>query len=371
MLISCACIGLYYTERATVKADGGFVPCGLLCYEKILGKFNECVITSFVYPTASFTLAVGRTNATVLRQRLLAPPRVLTGKERRWINPNKGLFKVLERNADIVLSRFLYPHLSALWHPYSWLLPRRFSLAQATLSPVNWPRAVDPLKVLLISDIHTGIFLKPEILSPIIESLMDLKPDLVTIAGDIITGDCNEVNDFLDCLRPLSNASLGAWYCFGNHDYFGGHPDDVRRALETIRIRTLKNASVVLNHRNASLVLGGIDDLILGKPDWAQLMSQNGTPHILLAHNPDHFYDAEALGVALTLSGHTHGGQIRFPNGPPIIRQSRFCLDEGAYSFRSSLLVVSRGLGSVGIPWRWGAEPEAVLIKIIPPGSQP
>ena len=115
-------------------------------------------------------------------------------------------------------------------------------------------------------------------------------------------------------------------------------------------------------------MLGGIDDLILGKPDWVQLTSQNGTPHLLLAHNPDHFYDAEARGVPLTLSGHTHGGQIRLPNGPPIIRQSRFCLDEGAYAFHSSLLIVSRGLGSVGIPWRWGADPEAVLIEVIPPG---
>jgi predicted MPP superfamily phosphohydrolase len=97
------------------------------------------------------------------------------------------------------------------------------------------------------------------------------------------------------------------------------------------------------------------------------MMSQNGAPHLLLAHNPDHFYEAEHHGVPLTLSGHTHGGQIRLPNSPPIIRQSRFCLDEGAYAFRSSLLIVSRGLGSVGLPWRWGADPEAVLIEIVPP----
>jgi predicted MPP superfamily phosphohydrolase len=88
---------------------------------------------------------------------------------------------------------------------------------------------------------------------------------------------------------------------------------------------------------------------------------------LLLAHNPDHFYDAVANGVALTLSGHTHGGQIRLPNGPPIIRQSRYCLDEGVYAHRSSLLVVSRGLGSVALPFRWGADPEAVLIEIVAP----
>jgi len=292
----------------------------------------------------------------------------LTGKRRRRINPNKGLFKVAERNMDLIVSRFLYPHLSPMWHPYTWLLRKRFSLAQITVSPASWPRALDRLKVLLISDIHTGVFLKPDILSDIIDSLMGLKPDLVTLAGDIVTGHSSEVSHFLHCLQPLSGATLGAWYCYGNHDYFGGDPDDIRKNLDGIGIGTLKNESVVLTHGNGSFVLGGIDDLILGKPDWVQLTSQNGAPHLLLAHNPDHFYDAEARGVPLTLSGHTHGGQIRLPNGPPIIRQSRFCLDEGAYAFRSSLLIVSRGLGSVGIPWRWGADPEAVLIEVIPPG---
>jgi uncharacterized protein len=116
-------------------------------------------------------------------------------------------------------------------------------------------------------------------------------------------------------------------------------------------------------------VLGGLDDLLFGSPDWQRLLSRHGVPHLLLAHNPDHFYEAEDHGVPLTLSGHTHGGQIRFPNGPPIIRHSRFCLDEGLYAFRSSLLVVSRGLGSVGLPWRWGADPEAILIEVRPPES--
>jgi predicted MPP superfamily phosphohydrolase len=93
----------------------------------------------------------------------------------------------------------------------------------------------------------------------------------------------------------------------------------------------------------------------------------HGIPHLLLAHNPDHFYEAVARGVPLTLAGHTHGGQIRLPNGPPIIRQSRYCLDEGVYARDESLLVVSRGLGSVALPIRWGADPEAVLIEIVPP----
>jgi len=290
----------------------------------------------------------------------------MTGRERRWINPNKGLVKVLERNLDMLVSRFLYPHLSRVWNPYSWLLQRRFVVSEASVSPVGWPRTLDPLRVLLISDIHTGIFLKAETLAYIVLALMELKPDLVTIAGDIVTGHSSEVRPFLNALAPLARAPLGAWYAYGNHDYFGGDPEELRADLGSIGITTLKNESVMLTHGHGRCVLGAIDDLIFGMPDWQRLLSVHGPPHLLLAHNPDHFYEAEGHGALLTLSGHTHGGQIRFPSGPPIIRHSRFCLDEGVYAFNSSLLVVSRGLGSVGLPWRWGADPEAILIKVQP-----
>jgi predicted MPP superfamily phosphohydrolase len=291
----------------------------------------------------------------------------MTGRERRRLNPNKGLLKVLERRVDVLVSRFLYPHLLGLWHPYSWLLPRRFSLAQISISPAGWPKELARLKVLLISDIHTGIFLKPEVLAEIVISLMELEPDLVAVSGDAVTGQANDLDIFLSALAPLARAPLGAWYCHGNHDYFGRDPEEIRKRLRWIGITTLRNESVILTHGDGCFVLGGIDDRILGMPDWDRLVSEHGPPHLLLAHHPDFFYEAEAHGVALTLSGHTHGGQIRFPNGPPLVRQSQFCLDEGAYAYRSSLLIVSRGLGSVGLPWRAGADPEAILIEIIPP----
>jgi predicted MPP superfamily phosphohydrolase len=291
----------------------------------------------------------------------------MTGREQRRIDPNRGPLKMLERNLDIVVSRFLYPRLGHVWHPYSWLLERRLGVADCEVSPIGWPAGSRHLRVLLLSDIHTGIFLKPEALAAIVRSLMTLQPDLVAVAGDLVTGHVSELDPFLDALAPLSEAPLGAWVCYGNHDYFGGDPAHLRRGLERIGLTMLRNESVKLTHAGSDVALGGIDDLVMGRPDWTALSKHHGTPHLLLAHNPDHFYAAAAYGVPLVLSGHTHGGQIRLPNGPPIIRQSRFCLDEGAYAFRSSLLVVSRGLGCVGLPWRWGADPEAVLIEIVPP----
>jgi predicted MPP superfamily phosphohydrolase len=251
-----------------------------------------------------------------------------------------------------------------VWHPYCWLLPRRFSLAVATVTPPRWPRAADDLRVLLLSDIHTGAFLHPEVLRPILEELMRLQPDLVAVTGDIVEGRVEDLDGFLPVLAVLADAPLGAWYCFGNHDYFTGAPDRIRAQLASIRIRALCNESRVLHRKRGDFVIGGIDDRTLGTPDWERLAAAHGPPQLLLAHHPDDFYEAERRGVALVLSGHTHGGQIRFPAGPPIVRQSQFCLDEGLYVHGSTMLAVTRGLGAVGLPWRMGANPEAVLLRI-------
>jgi hypothetical protein len=186
----------------------------------------------------------------------------MTGKERRRINPNKGLVKILERNLDMIVSRFLYPHLSRVWTPYSWLLERRFVLTETSVSPAGWPRQLDPVRVLLISDIHTGIFLKPQTLAGLILPLMELKPDLVTIAGDIVTGHSSEVRPFLDALAPLSRAPLGAWYAYGNHDYFGGDPEELRKDLRSVGITTLKNESVALAHGQGRCVCFDSDRVV-------------------------------------------------------------------------------------------------------------
>ena len=305
-----------------------------------------------------------------LRRRQLAPPRVMTGHERRLMNPNRGVIKRCQRYADMAISRFVYPLLGRMWNPYSWQLERRFELAETKLSPAAWPSGLPPLRVLLITDIHAGIFLNPKTLWRIIHQLMEQDPDLVVIGGDLVTGHVSEAERILDCLIPLTRARLGAWYCMGNHDYFGGDPEELRRNLSSIGIRTLRNDSALIRHGAGSLVLGGIDDRIMGRPDWNLLVAKHGRPDLLMAHNPDQFYEAEKLAIPLTLSGHTHGGQIRFPNGPAIIRQSRYCLDEGVYSFGKSQLVVSRGLGSVFLPIRWGADAEAVMIEIVAP-TQP
>ena len=299
-----------------------------------------------------------------LAWRQLPPPRRTTGRERRRLDPKRGLLKRAQRIIDRFAARYIVPHLLGVWHPYSWLLPRRFTLATATVTAPLWPNTADGLRVLLLSDIHTGPFLRPEVLRPVLEELMRLQPDLVAVTGDIVDARIEDLDGFLPVLAALAAAPLGAWYCFGNHDYSTDEPDRIRDLLASIHIETLCNESRVLHGDYGDFVIGGIDDRTLGMPDWERLTDAHGPPHLLLAHHPDDFYQAERRGVALVLSGHTHGGQIRLPAGPPIVRHSRFCLDEGLYAHGSTMLAVTRGLGAVGLPWRIGADPEAILLQI-------
>jgi predicted MPP superfamily phosphohydrolase len=202
------------------------------------------------------------------------------------------------------------------------------------------------------------------VLADVLRRLMMLRPDVVAITGDVVEGRLDDLEGFLPALGTLTDAPLGAWYCLGNHDYFTRAPEAVLERLRAAGIRTLRNESTVVRGEGTEFVLGGIDDRTFGTQDWPRLLAPHGPPHLLLAHQPDDFYDAERRGVALVLAGHTHGGQIRFPGLGPVVRKSVFCLDEGVYAHEGGMLVVSRGLGAVGLPWRAGALPEAVLLTV-------
>ena len=314
--------------------------------------------------TGSVPVRAALPEAPGVRCRPLGPPRRTTGRERRWFDPEHGSFKRFERSVDRFTARYVFPHLLGLWQPYCWLLPRRFAVTVGTVAPPRWPRAADGLRILHVSDIHCGPFLHPEVLARTVADAMAFRPELVAITGDIVEGRLEDLDGFLPALAPLADAPLGAWYCLGNHDYFTRAPEVIVERLGSVGIRTLRNASTMLSGGGREVVVGGIDDRILGTPDWQALASAHGPPQLLLTHQPDDFYEAERRGVALALAGHTHGGQIRFPGLGPIVRQSRYCLDEGAYVHGDGMLVVSRGLGAVGLPWRSGALPEAILLTV-------
>jgi predicted MPP superfamily phosphohydrolase len=123
---------------------------------------------------------------------------------------------------------------------------------------------------------------------------------------------------------------------------------------------------VRIESAGATMRLAGVDDWNVGNPDLDAALAgcARSEPVVLLSHNPDAAVEAARRGVAAVLSGHTHGGQIRIPGLPVLVRMSRFRLDEGRYRIGDTEVVVSRGLGVVGLPVRVACPPEAVLLTL-------
>ncbi len=196
---------------------------------------------------------------------------------------------------------------------------------------------------------------------------MTLEPDLILLAGDFATVRLEEVEPTAPTYKTLA-APLGVYGVLGNHDHYTGQPEALMELLESSGVRFLQNRSVMLERGGGRLLLAGVDDLLCGE---AQLESAlqgrpDGAASLLLSHNPDVFPEAVDRDVSLVLAGHTHGGQWRLPGLPVLVRMSRYRLDEGHYRAGNSQLVVSRGLGATGFPFRIGCPPEAVLLTLQP-----
>lgn len=288
---------------------------------------------------------------------------------RRFFNPATGWFRRLERAANHLLSRSLYPRVPGIGRPYSRQVERGLVVSEGEIALRGLSPDLAGLRLLLITDVHAGPFLPPPFLERTFERLLGLRPDLVLLGGDLATSRVEEVRESAGAFRRLE-APLGVFAVLGNHDYYTGDAPGVQRVLEACGIRFLQNESVELRRGEGSLLLAGIDDLLQGRPCLASALEGRDRkgPSLLLSHNPDILPEAARRGVSLVLSGHTHGGQVRVPGLPVLVRQSRLRLDEGRFRAGGTELVVSRGLGVVGLPLRLACPPEAVLLTLRPGG---
>ena len=312
--------------------------------------------------------------------RALPGARPAVPRHRRLFHPVTGWFRRLERATEHFLSTHIYPRLPALPWVYSSYLERHLTLMEGEVAMAGLPAAFDGLRILLITDIHLGPFLRPAALERVFARLLAARPDLVLLGGDLLTARIDEFPPGAAAFRAL-RAPLGVFAVLGNHDHYTGGADRLRAMLGECGVAVLHNRAVVLERRAAGaagasaapgaaapdrLALAGIDDLHAGRPDLGAALGDvpAGLPIVLLSHNPDIVFEAARHGVGLVLSGHTHGGQVRIPGLPVFVRMSRYRLDEWCYNAGGARVVVSRGLGVTGLPVRLACPPEAVLITL-------
>ena len=247
--------------------------------------------------------------------------------------------------------------LEGLRHP-------RIKEVQVTLPGL--PPSLAGLSIAQLSDVHIGPTLDRRFLEGVVQRVNALKPDLIAITGDLVDGSVGRIGAQLEPLRDL-RARHGVFFVPGNHDHYSGLGPWVAR-LRELGIRVLQNEWALVGEGEAAFVVAGVDDpagrrMGGGGPDLTRALAGRpvGRPVILLAHQPTEFPEAARAGVALQLSGHTHGGQI-FPFH--LLVSLFYPFVSGLHREGASRLYVSRGTGFWGPPLRLGAPSEITRLVL-------
>lgn len=240
-------------------------------------------------------------------------------------------------------------------------------VVRVTVPLDNLPDALEGLTIAQISDMHVGPTIKGDYVRRVVERVNALDPDIIAITGDVVDGT---VEHLLEDTRPLSNlqARYGAYVVTGNHEYYSG-ADAWMDVFETLGVRPLRNEHVVIEHRGAKLVLGGVNDysatIVTPEEGSDPVAALAGSPveahKILLAHQPRSAAAAAKAGFDLQLSGHTHGGQF-WPWGHFVRMQQPFTA--GLHKLGNLWVYTSRGTGYWGPPKRFCAPSEITLITL-------
>lgn len=255
------------------------------------------------------------------------------------------------------------------------------------LTPPGWPAGFR-LRIAALADIHVGEpYMSLRHVERIVETANSLKPDLIVLLGDYAAGHRwvtrkIAIADTASVLTGLQ-APLGAHAILGNHDWWDDRQAQKRRAgpclyrtaLETAGFPVYENDGVRLVHQDKPFWLLGLADqiaFITGRNRFAGLDDLDATlakvtddaPVILMIHEPDAFTKVPSR-VALTLAGHTHGGQVRFFGYSPVVPSAygnRYAYGHVVEDDRH--LIVSGGLGCSILPVRFGVPPEIMLIEL-------
>ena len=225
------------------------------------------------------------------------------------------------------------------------------------------PAERDGVVLVEISDVHFGTLIGERWMQRLVKRVMDLRPDLVVVVGDLVDGSVGRVEPLLSVLKPLQ-APLGVWAVTGNHEFYAGLDRSVA-LFEAAGYKVLRDRSAEVA---PGLVLAGVDDLTArgeagdgDRPVEKALAGRRPGAAILLSHSPLQAETAAASGAGLMLSGHTHDGQI-WPFNFAV--RSRYPLMGGRYEVQGMPVIVCRGTGTWGPRMRLWRPSEIVRIKL-------
>ncbi|MBK8466187.1 MAG: metallophosphoesterase [Chloracidobacterium sp.] len=237
------------------------------------------------------------------------------------------------------------------------------SLERVDIYLERLPKKLDGFKIIHLSDTHHSPFTSLEHIKRTVKIANRLKPDMFLLTGDYVSHDREYIPPVAAELGKLK-AKHGIYACLGNHDHWTD-ADLVTHMFRGEGINVLINEGLRFETRGASFWLAGVDDYMVGKTDVPASLrgSFPDEMKLLLAHNPIIFREAARAGIDLTLSGHTHGGQIKVRNPEKRILPQRK-LKAGLHAKRNSQIYITRGIGTVVVPMRYQCPPEISLLEL-------
>jgi predicted MPP superfamily phosphohydrolase len=259
-----------------------------------------------------------------------------------------------------------------------------FEITYQEIRIKNLPRVLKGTTITLVSDFHSGPYLKEDALRDYKDVINDLKSDLILIPGDITNSNTDEAVSFANAFKDLK-AKYGIYACLGNHDYFSD-PNVISDIInKSTPIKVLRNDSEIVKIRGEEICVLGVEDTrgsggsydnvvlnyfkkTINKAKGKLNGKFDNIPKILLYHKPYLFKDIKDKEIDLMLSGHTHGGQIvlaKFGNINLSMAAAVSNYISGLYKEGNSQMYVSRGVGCVGMPIRLNCPPEITQITLI------
>jgi predicted MPP superfamily phosphohydrolase len=251
-------------------------------------------------------------------------------------------------------------------------------IRNVTYEKENLPESLEGFKIAFISDIQADRYTSDRRLSNYIEKLNSTDPDLVLMAGDMITSTPNFINTSAQYLGKIKSKH-GSYTCVGDHDnwaYRGNKEkslSEITEALNSVNIPMIDNDKLVLGIDSANIEVTFVTNTYVERANNIMLNSitkndNKADLRIFLTHQPRQFLIDKAVEnkYDLYLCGHTHGGQITFffpfYNLSPTLAETTYM--RGDFWFKNTLMIVTRGLGMSLAPVRFNSTPEITLISL-------
>jgi uncharacterized protein len=293
--------------------------------------------------------------------------------------------KEISRSDFLVKTSLAVAAIPAISFPVGMLIgPYNYTIRRTKLQLANLPASFRGLKIIQISDIHSGSFYDKEAVMRGVEMIREEKPDVLFFTGDLVNDSSNEMDDYIDVFSRLT-APMGVFSVLGNHDYgdYREWSSKEEQAKDHARLRAIQAEMGwrLLLDEHIYLQRGDEKIAVIGVQNWGSGFHQVGDlkkayegidapVQILLSHDPTH-WDEEVRKnfpkINLTLSGHTHGAQMGiethgFKWSPASLRYDKWA---GLYQEGEQYLYVNRGYGFIGYPGRIGIWPEITVIELV------